>query len=276
MKNILIGSRALDYWLDVGIVKDSTDFDIISSKPIEGAEFHDRFFLNNDSFDEFTSDLNTVVFNGRIIHVMNLEGLTIIKRSHLWRTLGFNKHITHYHRHLKRYLKDLNHPILKQRIKMTQEMYPQQGPNLKLSKGEFFNDAVVKVFDHDALHNLFANEDKPMYTRLQKDDHEVFCHEELWYTLTQEQKILCIQEEVNVLATERFIVPSDFSYNKKMAYLKALEKVCTTVCKGYFRDFAINYYPEVIQVYNADKIINVTKELKTLGSLNVLKGQQND
>jgi len=61
-----------------------------------------------------------------------------------------------------------------------------------------------------------------------------------------------------------------------MAYLKALEKVCTTVTKGYFRDFAIEHYPEVISVYNADKIINVTKELKTLGSPNVLKGQINE
>jgi len=269
MKNILIGSRALNYWLGVGIVKESTDWDIISSKPIEGAEFHDRFFLNNDDFDQFTSDLNTVVFNERTIHVMNLEGLAIIKRSHLWRTLGFNKHITHYHKYLKPYIKDLNHPLLKERTEMTQKMYPQQGPNLKLSKGEFFNDAVGKTFDHDYLHDLFVNEDKPMYTRLQKDDHEVFCHEDLWCNLTQEQKILCVQEEVNVLATERFLVPSNFSYNKKMAYLKALEKVCTTVTKGWFRDFAIEHYPEVISVYNADKIINVTKVLK--GQINEYK-----
>jgi len=275
MKNILIGSRALDYWLDVGIVKENTDFDIISSKPIEGAEFHDRWLLNNDNFDRFTCDSDTIIFNEKVVHVMDVEGLAIIKRSHLWRTVGFAKHITHYHKYLKPYV-DLNSSILKERIKMTQEMYPQQGPNLKLSKGESFNDAVVKVFDHDYLHELFANEDKPMYTRLQKDDHEVFCHEYLWNNLSQEQKVLCVQEEVNVLATERFLVPSNFSYNKKMAYLKALEKVCTTVCKGYFRDFAIENYPEVISVYNADKIINVTKELKTLGSPNVLKGQINE
>jgi len=267
MKNILIGSRALDYWLDVGIVKENTDFDIISSKPIEGAEFHDRWLLNNDDFDRFTCDSDTIIFNEKVIHVMGLEGLAIIKRSHLWRTIGFAKHITHWHRHLRRYLKDLNHPLLKERTEMTQKMYPQQGPNLKLSKGEFFNDAVVKVFDHDYLHELFANEDKPMYTRLQKNDHEAFCHEELWNNLSQEQKVLCVQEEVNVLATERFLVPSNFSYNKKMAYLKALEKVCTTVCKGYFRDFAIENYPEIISVYNADKILNVT---------NVLKGQINE
>lgn len=46
--NILIGSRAMHYWNPNVPLKAETDWDIISSFPLEGAEFHDRFLLNND------------------------------------------------------------------------------------------------------------------------------------------------------------------------------------------------------------------------------------
>lgn len=263
MKNILIGSRALDYWLSVGIVKDSTDYDIISAKPIEGAEFHNVLHLNNYSFDEFTDSNHKMDFNGEIIHIMTLQGLAIIKRSHLWRNLAFNKHIAHYHKYLKPYI-NLDHPVLKKRIEMTKNMYPQQGPNLKLSKDDFFDDAVVKKHSHDYLHELYANEDKPMYTKLQKKDHEIYCYKELWDNLSQNQKILCVQEEANVLATERFLVPSAFKYNTKLAYFKAVEKICTTVTKGYFRSFAIDYYPEVLSKFDEGKFLEVKEKLSKL------------
>ena len=49
MHNILIGSRALDYWHDVGLAKDTTDWDVISRKPIEGTEWYDPSLLNNEA-----------------------------------------------------------------------------------------------------------------------------------------------------------------------------------------------------------------------------------
>lgn len=267
MRNILIGSRAMQYWLDRNTLqlKPTTDWDVISTKPIEGAEWHDRCMLNNDSFDSYTMESATVDFNGNKLYVMHPEGLAIIKRSHLWRTLGFNKHITYWHKYMKHWLDSISEDgerLLKERTLMTQERYPQTGPNLMLSKEQFFDDAVEKVYDHDYLHSLFANYKRPLYTELQKS-HAVMCYHELWENLTYEKKVLCVQEEVNVLATERFLVPSNFEYNPKAAYLKALEKVCTTVTKGWFRDFAIDNYPAVISVYNSNKIKEVQKILQS-------------
>lgn len=266
MKNILIGSRAMQYWIpDRFSVKPTTDWDVISSEPIKGTEQHDRSLLNNANFDHYTSDKHTVDFNGTKLHVMLPVGLAIIKRSHLWRTIGFNKHIMHWHRHMKYWLwaggKEAQ-VLLQERTAMTQAAYPQNGPNLMLSKSEFFDDAVKKVYDHDYLHSLFANYERPLYMELQKE-HEIMCYEELWNNLTWDKKLLCVQEEVNVLATERFLVPSNFEQNTKAAYLKALEKVCTTVTKGWFRDFAIDNYPAVISVYNQAKIKEVQQMLQS-------------
>ena len=266
MRNILIGSRAMQYWLPSGTLelKPMTDWDVISSYPLEGTEWHDRWLLNNSELDCYTDDLYTVDFNGHKLHVMHPEGLAIIKRSHLWRTVGFNKHITYWHKYMKHWLdwiSDEGKQLLKERTLLTQKRYPQNGPNLMLSKSEFFDDAVKKVYDHDYLHSLFANYERPLYMELQKE-HEIMCYEELWNNLPWNKKLLCVQEEVNVLATERFLVPSNFGYNTKAAYLKALEKVCTTVTKGWFRDFAIDNYPSVISVYNPSKIKEVQSVLQ--------------
>jgi hypothetical protein len=256
MKNILIGSRAMDYWLFTGSSHADSDYDIISSTPIEGAEFHDRFFLNNDDFDGFTNDNHVIIFQGKIVHVMNPYGLAIIKRSHLHRDLSFSKHITHYHKYLSNYI-DSKSPLLKERIEMTHLAFPQQGPNLSLTKDEFFNDAVTKKYDHDWLHELFAYENHPMYTKLQKGENNVKCYLDLWYNLTHEQKLQCVQEETYVLSTERFLVPLNFKYSKKLAYIRALQKVCTTVCKGWFRDFAIDNYPVILSNFNESKVQKV-------------------
>ena len=45
--NILIGSRALNYWHPEVPINNSTDWDVISAEPIEGCEWHSLDILNN-------------------------------------------------------------------------------------------------------------------------------------------------------------------------------------------------------------------------------------
>ncbi len=263
---LLIGSRALDYWLNVGLVKPNTDWDIISKEPVEGAEHHRWLFLDNCKLARYTSPDHTVMFNGRVVYVVSLLGLAIIKRSHLWRDLGFGKHITMYSKHLARYMDRVTEEdteLLKERNALTLKMFPQQGPNLNQTVEQFFDDAVTKVYSHDALHSLFAYQEQPMYTRLQRDSSKAWCCEDLWNDLTFVEKLQCVAEETYVIATERFLVPKDWKYPMKLAYNKALDKVCTTLCKGWFRDFAIDNYPEVLRMMDENKFLVVKEKLKT-------------
>jgi hypothetical protein len=267
MRNILIGSRALDYWHDLGIAKSTSDWDIISTKPIEGAEWHDPELLNNKYFEYYTSEEHTTEFNGHILYVCNLQGLAIIKRSHLWRDLAFGKHITHFHKHLARYL-DYNNKIDRDtmfvRKLLTMKQFPQQGPNLNQTVEDFFDDAVTKVYSHDFVHSLFAYQEQPMYTRLQTDSTKAWCSKELWDGLTHVEQLQCVAEETYVIATERFMVPKDWKYPAKLAYNKALNKVSTTLCKGWFRDKAIDYYPEVMELFNEGKFLSVKDKLSKI------------
>ena len=90
MKNLLIGSRALAYWNQELKIKSTTDYDVISISPIKGTEWHDPKCLDNYLIEQFASDSFTYI-NGHKIYVVSMKGLAIIKRSHLWRQLKFQK-----------------------------------------------------------------------------------------------------------------------------------------------------------------------------------------
>lgn len=257
--NILIGSRALDI-ANIGFeCKPDSDWDIISMEKFSDPmiEVHDPKILLNDELQFFVDDVITV--EGQDIGVLGLQGLAIVKRSHLWRDLSFDKHITMYHKWLKKYIPTDGYALdyLNRRTQETMKYFPQGNPNLMQTKEDFFDDAVTKKYDHDYLHELFAFYDKPLYTRLLRDKELAWCDREKWDALSFQDKILCVAEETQVIAAERFCIPSNWNYNPKRAYFAALKKVCTTLTSNWFRDFAIDNYPEIIKKYDPNKFNKV-------------------
>jgi hypothetical protein len=263
-KALLIGSRALNHWDSTFRLKETTDWDVISASEIPGAEFHRDTHLNNGAFYDYASD-DTVTLNGRVIHVINPVGLSIIKRSHLFRDLSFGKHIAHYHHHLQRYVEqytDDDRSVLRERIALTAKQYPFRYPVLKKTVADFFDDAVRKVYDHDHLHELVAYGDVPLYRKMQRDEKYAWCEVDMWNTFSHEDKIRCIAEETYVIAIERFMVPKNWIYSEKAAYCKALEKVCTTLTSGWFRDYGIDHYPDVFRLFDREKFKTVRQKLE--------------
>lgn len=181
-------------------------------------------------------------------------GLMLIRRSHLHRPINFAKHIRVYHE-LKRYWKTDQHyySLLLKLTKATKEKYGDRTPKLNKKKGEFFDDYVTKYYEHDWLHQVTCYYDKPIYTRLQRDSDRVWCDKELWYGLSYQDKVKCVQEECFVIALERYIIPKLENCEKHppphFAFSWALERVCTTLTSGFFRHFAIENWP-VISVFN--------------------------
>ena len=162
-----------------------------------------------------------------------------------------------YHKHLEQYTHNLyswERVFLQDRTRLSLKEFPQGKPNLNTTVEAFFDDAVTKIYSHDWLHELYAYEDKPMYTKMQRDSSEAWCEKDMWNNFSLEQKLQTVAEETYVISTERFIVPSQYVYSPKLAYFKSLEKVCTTLCSGWFRDFAIDNYPAIIQMFDEKKV----------------------
>lgn len=281
MKPTLVGSRALNYWCPSFKLREGADWDVIT-EPEEWAtlagnryngshvEVHNYSELNNREVCEtYTSEKNTIEIDGVECFVLEPQGLALMKRSHLWRLYHFEKHITMYHKHLARYAL-WGDPewerILKERIKLTKVAYPQRNPDLTQSNMDFFDDNVKKHYDHDWVHEQVAYYERPLFERLKRPDNfeKAWCEKDLWDLLSDADKNRCVAEEAHVIACERFMVPNDWKHPSKLAYFKAVNKVCTTLCSGWFRDHAIDNFPAIIELYNPAKFDKVQKAILEL------------
>lgn len=275
MKTLLIGSRALKYWEPDFNLRESADWDIISHTRLEvhdeRYEWHPASTLNNAFILESAGSGEFVEYCGQQIEVAYPRTLALIKRSHLWRDLNFDKHITMYTKWLRKYVPTgpyrsmMYNRVLNERIKLTEEKFPQHKISLNKTKDEFFDDYVVKKYDHDFLHELFAHYDRPLYERMQdKSIDSVFCHREMWESFSHDDKIKCIMEECYVIASERFLIPKDWEYGIRHAFYKALCKVCTTLTSGFFRDYAIDNFYEIMDNLDISKFEEVREKLQSV------------
>ena len=125
--------------------------------------------------------------------------------------------------------------------------YPH--PNLSVSKSEFFKDDFYTV-DHDSIHRAVALFDKPAYTYYMKDGSEVMTDRQKFFTMPFEIQLAGVYEETCVLALERSQIPNDFSVDPNKIFLYALEKVCTSITSGWFREFAWENYHLVVKMHD--------------------------
>lgn len=131
--------------------------------------------------------------------------------------------------------------------KREQETYTYSHPKLNMSKKEFFNDNVNYIYDHDSLHEVVKMGPVPAYTLFAKD--VVMSSREKFFDLSFSDQINAVLEESLVLALERSVIP--FGTKPERAFLLALEKVCTSITSGWFREFAWDNYDRVwAQYYN--------------------------
>ena len=137
-----------------------------------------------------------------------------------------------------------------QRVK---ETYGYKHPNLNQKKSTFFTDEVGYIYDHDDIHEAVKMLDKPAYRYYIEPGQEVKCSKELFDSIPYIVKLYGVLEESYVLALERAVIPLNVSADK--AFEIALEKVCTSITSGWFREFAWENYDEVKKLYH-DSYVN--------------------
>lgn len=271
---ILIGSRAANYHFEEADRREAKDWDVVGSydeivkfgksfnKPfqacypindgktllirmegiiIEGSITWDNS-LAADFRDTVMIDSYTRQFDG--MYVPSLDVLYMLKMSHrylrnspaftktmldIWKMRGYEASIPgfweeHYQRRQK-------------------EQYNYKHPKLDVTKGAFFNgDGVNYVYDHDTIHEAMKHLDRPAYSYFKPEDSQVMVSREMWNKLDYETQLLSVVEEAYVLAIERSQVPYPETDPRK-SFAMALEKVCTSITSGWWREFAWeNYY----------------------------------
>lgn len=171
--------------------------------------------------------------------------------------------------------------------KREKETYVYDHPNLNVSKQDFFTDSVGYTLDHDSIHLTQALIWKtepipcpdgilgclvlhrkyvptPAYTYYMKDGEEVSTSKEKFFGLREESwRLYGVYEEACVLALERSQVPHameliDGVYRltgegppARWSFMYALQKVCTSITSGWFREYAWENYDKVVSIYDS-------------------------
>lgn len=184
--------------------------------------------------------------------IASLDMLYMIKLSH-----RFKKNSVHFRKTMAdiRSMRELDvnvskslKKILKKREK---ETYTYAHPNLSQNKNQFFQEREsFYVYEHDDIHVAVATEDSPAYTQFSMDGEEVRVDKDKWDALPLRTKLLAGLEESYVLALERSLVPHPGVLTPKQAFDKALEKVCTSITSGWFREFCWEHYHEIQALYD--------------------------
>lgn len=237
-----------------------------------------KFLLDNIS--SVTDGFVLHGFLGESMYSLNLRYLLLTKKSHLIYPVHFEKNINDYHL-IKSYLGDFElDELMKEyfdmRSKEAKERYKQRTPKLNVTTEDFFSSKlnVPHYFVHDHIHEVMAHNDEPVYKKMQPDPSMAWCAKDMFFNLPYDMQIQAVQEEAYVIALERYIVPQygDNHEDHFEMYKNALKRICTTLCSGWFREFAIENYPEAIRRYNPN-FVHILKDAVTTGKIKPIEGK---
>lgn len=122
---------------------------------------------------------------------------------------------------------------------------------------KFFKDSGIDYkYMHDDIHEAVKHLEKPAYTYYMTSDEDVHCSKDAFFDVSEEIRLYGVLEESYVLSLERSIVPFNVTDvdNQYTAFTTALEKVCTSITSGWFREYAWDNYHKVKSMYNRDYI----------------------
>lgn len=197
--------------------------------------------------------------------------LYAIKRGHIHiPNKHWDKHIhdLHYIKALCGSLTDENSSLVKLHKQSTNQRVKHRTPKLiGVTKDDFFDDNVKKFYEHDNIHWSMKHGDKPMFMHMQINPGSVECLKHLWDNFSTQEKDWCVLEEAYVIALEREIIPTEMGIKVGklpfLAFKWALMRICTNLCSGWFRDWAIDNYFRILNQYDADYIVKFWKNINT-------------
>lgn len=133
------------------------------------------------------------------------------------------------------------------------ETYTYAHPKLDVSKKQFFNpDQLTYTYDHDTIHLAMAIDPMtPAYSKFKPDVTEVKVSRELFAQLPLDVQLASVLEESYVLALERSQIPFKGKTDPLKSFTIALQKVCTSISSGWWREFAWEHYRDVLDRYDS-------------------------
>jgi hypothetical protein len=284
---LIVGSKALKFHYpnyprtvrDIDVIGFSKDVEFLSNllSPKEIVSGDNTIILKGISYktDVFdTENVEILLADNSVSLKMYLdydkdsifaskEVLLSLKKSHINFPIKFKKHI-HDFCFLMDCLdgQDVLEHITKINFQETESRFGKlKTPSLNKSVDQFFGQSkeyVKSYFVHDDIHRVMAHYEKPLFEKIIIEKTFALCDKKLWTILPFEHKCQCVLEEAYVISLERKILPMIFGggkgYTSDEAFDWALMRICTTLCSGWFRDFATKNYFTIKKLYNKNYV----------------------
>lgn len=145
--------------------------------------------------------------------------------------------------------------------------YGSKQAYLNTSNDNFFKDGVTRKYVHDSIHEAMAFYERPLYESIKTDSAKALTSNQLFLNLSYEDKINLCLEEIYVTALERFLIPSDFSFNRYTAYSKACKLLITSMTKGWFAKFLVENYLDISKRKSYDYTLRFKNNLHKLKNI---------
>ena len=111
-------------------------------------------------------------------------------------------------------------------------------------KDDFFEDAVVRKYDHDSIHDSVAYGDEAMYIQTLKRPGHTAVDMDYIKGMTYEAQVLLYREEVAATALERIVIPRNYVGSPGAAWTWALRRTITSLTKGWSAQFIVENYED--------------------------------
>jgi hypothetical protein len=237
-----------------------------------GEDGHSSSFLMNNIDD--VTDLDYVDPLGFTWKCLKPEYLMLTKKSHVFFPVHFDKNINDYH-YLKKMLGDFKitdnmAEYFKLRKHEANIRFKDKHsiPKLNITNDDFFKVSGVsdgRIYIHDDLHYVVKHHDVPVYEMMKSKENSnmAWCEKDLFFNLPYSHRIKAVQEEAYVISLERYIIPQIGEYNDLLwCYKRSLMRICTTLCSGFFREFAIENYNNIVENFSEEFYSKFTLAIK--------------
>jgi hypothetical protein len=194
---------------------------------------------------------------GWVIHIASPSSLVLIKRAYLYMPSGWHRHIEEYHLLVARLGPTIGteaerRAYARLRASLLARLDGETADySMRVSNEAFFSDFKypwLRVHEHDDLHRATCYGEAPLYQRLKDDQAQAYASVGKFEQLPHADRIRLVREECYAIALERVLLPAqDFgiSWDEYQAFQHALRRICTSLARGWFRDYAIDNYPEI-------------------------------
>ncbi len=203
---LVIGSVAMNYWFDN--FREPKDLDFFGKKTPEflaaGYDVVEPFW--HDALEGTKLDRHDVA---------SIDELYTIKMSHIYWDLkngSWDKHVADLI-----FLKDngaeLDLELHQLLYKIWVEVHGAKKMNLAQAAGDFFDDAVVRIYDHDSIHDSVAFGERPLYEAILKDGETVDIDPVKMWSMDYETQVKLFREEIAATALERYMIPKKYKFS---------------------------------------------------------------